>query len=199
MKKILFFIITIFFISHTYAIEYETICKNNQLNYSLKTKKWSIKEDICEDSNINNNYQITEDICTDKSNNKNIDFEFIYKSRLIGVDNKNLKFYETIYNNEKFEQKELTADEVQQIFTDIDVIKLSDFKKGIYTVLSNNEQKEILLINDTNINLEEYCLITDKNAINKEIKSLIKLPKKGKVSFVNLIDRKEQEYIIKIK
>lgn len=127
----------------------------------------------------------------------NYDYEFIYNTETILVDNKDLKFYKI--ENNQIEEKLLSEEEIQKIFPDFDIIKISDFTNGIYTVISNNNEKKVLIFNDTDNNFSEYSIIPDKNGIDKNIKGLIQLPKKGKIRLMNSNDKNQKVYTIKVK
>lgn len=185
------------------AIDYIPVEINSKIVYSREGNLWSVneknKEGIVFQRTISSGtgsysiYTHGSEIFNLKSN-----FEFIFNSRLIGVDNENFKFYEIVYNNDKFEEKLLSCEHVQEIFSDIDVIKLSDFKKNIYTILGNNEEKNILLYNDTDFYFHKYFVKPEDSVADKNIKAMIKLPKKGKVCITHL-GGNDKQFVIKVK
>ena len=129
----------------------------------------------------------------------NSNYEFITENRLIGVDNENLNYYEVTYENGDFKQNKLTVEDVEKIFKDAEIVKISDFNKGNYTVIANDTKKEILLFNDTDANFHKYSVSPKSAAVDKNIKGLIQLPKKGKIRFNHQFNKKEQKYTIKVK
>ena len=205
MKKIYLLLFFMFFICQikSLAIDYIPVEINSKIVYSREGNLWSVneknKEGIVFQRTISSGtgsysiYTHGSEILNLKSN-----FEFIFNSRLIGVDNENFKFYEIVYNNDKFEEKLLSCEHVQEIFSDIDVIKLSDFKKNIYTILGNNEEKNILLYNDTDFYFHKYFVKPEDSVADKNIKAMIKLPKKGKVCITHL-GGNDKQFVIKVK
>ncbi len=181
MKNIRFLFIIIFsFITlKVFALDYEGIYDNYQVTYSPSTNTFSTGS-ITGDrvvltkhvvfggySQYVGRYNNTKCKCWDQKKdtqqieeqcielNLNSNFEFIWNSRLIGIDNENLKVYETKYIDKKFVEIEITPDEVQKIFFDYDILRISDFKKNTYTILSNNTEKNVLIINDTDIDFHK--------------------------------------------
>ncbi len=143
--------------------------------------------------------------CSKKSNTGinelalNSNYEFIYENRLIGVDNENLNYYEIVYNDGEFSQNKLSIEDVKQIFKDAEIVKISEFKRGKYTVIGNKTEKEILLFNDTDANFHKYNVAPESANINKYIKGLIQLPSKGNVIFSHIGNEKAKKYTIKVK
>ncbi len=143
--------------------------------------------------------------CSKKSNTGineialNSNYEFIYENRLIGVDNENLNYYEIVYSDGEFKQNKLSLEEVKQIFKDAEIVKISEFKRGKYTVIGNKTEKEILLFNDTDENFHKYNVTPEAANINKYIKGLIQLPQKGNVIFSHIGNEKTKKYTIRVK
>lgn len=182
----------------------QNINNNSQILYSPTHNMWTLKSE--EKDNISFKKTISTgsgSYSIYKYNNEetmlNSNYEFIYNSRLIGADNENLKFYEILYKNSKLEQKLLTEQELQEIFTDVDIVKISEFNNGVYPVINNCANKKILLYNDTEANFHKYFVKPEISAADRNIKSLIILPKKGKVKFAHISDKLQPEYVIKVK
>ena len=130
------------------AIEYNGVYENNQVVYSPSLVFWS--EGVVSKDSISlvkhmsepNGVSSYKSECLDLKLNS--DFEFLYMGRLIGVDNKNFKFYEVLYKNNSFFENLLTYEQVQEIFDKVDVIKISDFSKGTYNIINHGEEKQII-------------------------------------------------------
>ena len=170
------------------SINFEGVYDNEKIVFSPSANYWTCSEMF----SSNYTYKCGEFNLTS-------DFEFLYEGRLIGVDNNNLKFYEIIYVNNKFEEIPLSYNQLQMLFTDVDVIKISDFSSGTYTVINNNEKKEIILYNDTDEKFNNYAFTPELSIINKDIKADIVLPKRGKVIFADISDKQSKSYTIKVK
>lgn len=114
------------------------------------------------------------------------DFEFIKNGKLIGVDNNNLKFNEIIYNGEYFEEIPLSLLEIQKLFPDTEILRLSqidaDHKLWIHKPLF--KKKEFLIVNDSN---KSYYKLTPKikRLQKSEIKCLITIPTYGFYTFTH--------------
>ncbi len=206
MKSIFILLTAVFclFYSKGLAIEYQPVEVNTEVVYSPVLNAWSSSDSNTDSVVFTRNMQSQTGSYSfytygDKELKLSSDFEFIFNLRLIGVDNEKFKFYETIYKECKFEEKLLSYEQVQEIFSDVDVIKLSDFNKDTYTILSNNEPKTILIYNDTEFNFRSYFVKPNECAADKNIKPLINLPKKGKVTISHITNGKDKEFIIKVK
>ena len=186
------------------SINFEGVYDNEKIVFSPSANYWTCSEMFSSDGII-----LTKHVLNSEKNsnytykcgefNLTSDFEFLYDGRLIGVDNNNLKFYEIIYVNNKFEEVPLSYNQLQMLFTDVDVIKISDFSSGTYTVINNNERKEIILYNDTDEKFNNYAFTPELSIINKDIKADIVLPKRGKVIFADISDKQSKSYTIKVK
>lgn len=188
----------------SYALEYNGVYDNEIVVFSSSALMWcqtpAGKNDISfikNTSSESGSYSHYVSNCTDVGLNSN--FEFIYDGRLIGVDNENLKYYEIKYQNNELVQTLLSYEQVQEIFSDIDVIKLSDFKRGIYTIINHSEGKMVLLYNDSEEKFHKYFVNPAASAACKDLKGLIKLPQRGKITFSHSDDKNLNKYIIKVR
>lgn len=169
--------------------------QNKSFWYTQTTKK-------TQNDNLIKIKNMQEDINNDNEHKikLNSDFEFIHNEKLIGVDNGNFKYYEIISENDNYSEKELSYEETEKIFSELEVIKISDFKKGTYTIIAHGEEKEILIYNDTNESFENYTIKNNKeDTINNKIKCLIKLPCRGKITICNGEDKNAKRYVIKVR
>lgn len=167
--------------SYSYKVKCSPKTTKCKCGCALKSKKCTCKNKSEKEISLNSNY------------------EFITDNRLIGVDNENLNYYEVTYENGEFTQNKLSPEDLKNIFKEADIVKISDFKNGKYTVLANDNKKEILLLNDTEANFHKYSVNPESAVLDKNIKGLIQLPKKGKIKFSHMYNNKEQKYTIKVK
>ena len=118
------------------------------------------------------------------------DYEMINNGNLIVVDNNLLKYYKLVYNNEAFEQIELTEDEIRVIFPNAEILKISqidnDNKMWLHKPFS--KKRVLLLVNDTD---KFFHRITckSKNIQDSEIKGLITISRYGIVRFSHFGER----------
>ncbi len=168
MKKFTCLILIFLFTGlSSYSAEYEGVYDKDIMIYSPSNKIWS-KSNIYKDGIIfekhTSGLNKSEYNCGEISLNS--DFEFIYKGRLFGADNKNFKFNEIIYEDCRFKEIPLEYRQVQEIFENITVIKLSDFIDGHYTIINNHAEKEIIIFNDTPEDLSNYEISPKEYIIN---------------------------------
>ena len=197
----LFLIISLF--SYSYAFEYDALSDNDNIFYKQNCHAWSKCIDTDKDLLIK---KYTQECEKDKTvleyGNKilklNSDFECLFGCRFIGINNRNFKFYEVIYEDGEFKEKLLSFEQVENLFENIDVIKISDFKKGVYTIYNSTEGKEILLYNDTAEEFDDY-FVTPKECADKNIKSIIKLPRRGNVYLTDSNAKSSKHYLIKVR
>lgn len=203
MKKL--FLITIMLLTlSANAYNIDSVPVNYQVSYSPSLNVWSI-DDISGDkivltkkkSSSNGNFSKYSYNTNEIRLNSN--YEFIFDSKLIAVDNNNFKYYEIKYNNSKIEQSLLPSKDLQRIFPDAEIIKISDFSKGCYSIISGNTDKKILIYNDTDINLNKYEVNPPKSIVDSNIKGLIQLPKKGKIKIADNSNWRAKSFIIKVK
>ncbi len=119
-------------------------------------------------------------------------FEFIENGRLITVNNAELKYGELVYQKGKFVEKPLSYTELQEIFPDVEIIKISQFKDGKLKIKKGwFNRKTILLFNDTDKYFHKYSF---KPACVKEtdITGLISLKHIGKVTFSHYGDNNDK-------
>ena len=196
MKK--FFVIALLcFFQSAYAIEYEYISDSAQLVYSPTFFQWSQTPILDEDivlTKVCDGYIFDSLHVPLKSN-----YQFIYLGRLIGVDNDNLKYYEIEFVDNIFQERELSYKEVQEIFFDSDILKISDFFRGLYTIINHSDDKKILLYNDTEQTFEDFIIYPDEYILNKNLKGLIKLPNRGKIIFYNRNTKNSTSYTIRVR
>lgn len=120
----------------------------------------------------------------------NTDYELINNGRLIIVDNNLLKYYKLIYNGTNHEQIELTDDEINSIFLDAEIYKISsidsDNKMWIHKPFL--KEKKFILVNDTDRFFHRInCKSKDVQDI--EIKGLFTVSKYGIIRFTHFGER----------
>lgn len=108
------------------------------------------------------------------------DCEIIKDGNLIVVDNNLLRYYRIIYDNGSFEQVPMSAEEVQQIFPDAELFKVSNIDNDGKTWLHKPllKKKTILLFNDTDRFFHKITC-KSKNAQDSDIKGLITFSRYG--------------------
>lgn len=191
MKKIFFTLMTIAFLSlnNIFAEEVQEISETqpniSQFIYNPYSETWRTG-DVTEDSDVLLNKQLIEGASSYTqffySDNTiagtlNTDYEFIKNGKLYGINNNELKFYEIIFNGDYFEEIELNVEEVQKLFPDTEIIRLSQIDSDNKMWLSKPmfKKKDFLFINDSD---KSYYKLTPKmkKLQQSEIKGLITIP-----------------------
>lgn len=203
--KILLISLIIIFPLKAYSFSYSEIDNNSQVVYSPYSGVFTdggIAEDriVLTKHSADENNSFPKYTYKDKEIQLNSDFDFLYNEKLYGIDNKNLKYYQITYDKVKFTEKQLSYEQVENAFKGYDVVKISDFKDGMYRILNGYKDKEILLYNDTDKSFKNYSVKPEKFSPDKNINGLIKLPYWGKVIFSPDTKSENQEtYTIKIR
>ena len=85
-------------------------------------------------------------------------YEFIYKGDLIGYSNQDLKFYDIVFMDGKFVPRELTPDEVQVLFPNYTIIKISEFSPNTNSlkIKKRGRNFKVILLNDTDKTFYHY-------------------------------------------
>lgn len=111
-------------------------------------------------------------------------YEFINKGDLIGYSNQDLKFYQFSFINGILERRELTADEVQELFPGFQIIEISDFSDATASLKVNKGHGKFIILNDTDRNFYHYEF-TSNNAKFKKypLKGFLDVSKPGMIQF----------------
>lgn len=110
-------------------------------------------------------------------------YEFLCSGKLIAVHNAELKFFEVIYKDSDFSETSLDIDEVQKLFPDAKILRISQFKDGKMVVKKPLfEKAKYLLLNDTDEYFHKYSFKPSK-VKHTPIAGLIETSKSGKITF----------------
>ena len=114
------------------------------------------------------------------------DCELINNGKLIIVDNNILKYYKLEYNSRSIEHIELTDEEIQDVFPEAEIFKLSQIESDNKIWLHKPFRKErtLILVNDTD-KFFHGINCKSKNVQNPEIKGLIKISRYGIIRFTH--------------
>ena len=109
-----------------------------------------------------------------------------------------MKFYKYVYENNKFVAKELNVDEIQELYPDYSIIRVSDFKNNEITIYKKIfSKKNILLLNDTNQSFYKYNY-KPASVCPEYIKPFIRLSHAGKIVFSHYGDDTKESPALKI-
>ena len=200
MKKILtgFFIM---FCTVTFAnasgmpdLKYKNIGIKDKITYDIETNSWSKNTD-----KKNLNYFVKTEgfgdfydyLDADKNFafSTNCEYEFIYNNSFIGFSNRDMKFYEILYDNKTAGKRALTKEEVEAILQGYTVIPLSEFspKTNSLKVKKNSHPMKIFLYNDTENTFDEYSFTSGNTKFEQyDLRGFLTVHKPGMVQFSNL-------------
>lgn len=187
MKKIFLTLLILFSVTlNAYSFDFV----ENNVYYNLQTQKWSSQRTTAKDIKLFYKLYPTSGGYSEYYNNKGklaigpfSNKEFIYNGNLIGIDNGNLKLICYYYDNGFFRNKELDTATVNNLFPNAEIIKISQFQNNSITLYKKPfEQKQYLIINDTNNNYYKYQF-KPANISNENVNGLITVNKFGKITF----------------
>lgn len=187
MKKIFLTLLILFSVTlNAYSFNFV----ENNVYYNLQTLKWSSQRTTAKDIKLFYKLYPTSGGYSEYYNNKGklaigpfSNKEFIYNGNLIGIDNGNLKLICYYYDNGFFRNKELDTATVNNLFPNAEIIKISQFQNNSITLYKKPfEQKQYLIINDTNNNYYKYQF-KPANISNENVNGLITVNKFGKITF----------------
>lgn len=190
MKKILFILgLTILSITPTFAIN-EELLDGAQVKYSPQNKIWTVVGNnpeyiIYTKKTTSGTGSYSEYYTLDKTEPEFVlssNYEFVRNGKLIAVINKDLKFAQVINKNGKIHEKELSKGEIEKLFPDTKIIKISSFKKHKITLKPKKFPQQYLLWNNTDKNFHKYS-ITPYNTDRPYINGAFRVDKEGEFIF----------------
>lgn len=189
MKKIVFILMLLLFGIPVFAADIKPVLSNTELLFSPKDNIFSLG------APENNKISLSKRTSTGTGNysiysynNNEImlgsNYEFLFNGRLISCHNADLKLFEVIYNGKNFEEKQLTDEQIQEIFPDAEIIKISQFNKDNKLTVKKQflEKKDFLLLNDTDKYFHKYSFHPQSVKFTP-VAGLFKASTIGKITF----------------
>lgn len=204
MKKLLLAIFT-FCICVSSASAYTYIKEKEHIFYNPENSSWATNQQTNNDIQLKNKSFIgsggfVEYYYKDKklAIGPETNIGFIHDGEFIGINSQELKFYKYVYENNKFVAKELNVDEIQELYPDYSIIRVSDFKNNEITIYKKFfSKKNILLLNDTNQSFYKYNY-KPASVCPEYIKPFIRLSHAGKIVFSHYGDDTKESPALKI-
>lgn len=200
MKKILLVLSLVFFAGTAQAYNYPEAIQgyldvNQQVTYSSTGKTWSR---LPQNNAISFTKHMTvgtggfsEFLNQKKYYDTNTTIEFFDGNKLIGYNQHLLKFFELGFDGNQITRTELTVPEIQKLFPNTEIIKVSDFKNDKITVRKPFfKHKTFLLVNDTDRDFYKYSYEKFGNG-TELIKSVIDVKRPRKIVFSHFGSRDE--------
>lgn len=179
------------FASDTLNIPYKNLKKNAKITYNEELDSWSTKvnkhsPDVFVKNISDNN--TSEYLYPDETLafSTNCNYEFLNGKDLIGYSNSDLKFYDFAFLNGELTKRELTEEEIQTLFPNFKIIKISEFspKTSSLKIKKHNLNEKIIILNDTDKIFENYTFTSGNTKINiYELAGFIEIRKKGMIQF----------------
>ncbi len=118
-------------------------------------------------------------------------YEFIYKGDLIGYSNHDLKFYDFSLNGNEVIKRELNEAEVQALFPDFKIIKISQFSQSTNSLKIKKEgvNFKVILLNDTDRYFYHYSFSSGNSKFETyPLKGFLNIKKTGMIQFSHFGD-----------
>ncbi len=179
------------FANDTLSIPYKNLKQNAKITYNAELDSWSTKKDrhspdffiknIAEDNT--SEYLYFDETLAFLTN---CNYEFLKGNDLIGYSNSDLKFYDFAFLNGELTKKELTEEEVQKLFPDFKIIKISEFSPNTNSlkIKKHARNEKIIILNDTDRTFANYSFSSGNAKFNAyELAGFINVTKKGMIQF----------------
>lgn len=162
MCRYLFVLILLFFVGLVAkADSYGDIPVNSKLYYNLDTGKWTSNHKGCtmeftKQLTLGNN-AYSEYVSDELHYEANSTKEFFHNGDLIGYNKNSLKFHRIYFADNKIQLERLNEKELGELFPNVEIIRISDFKDNYIKIKRNPfREKTYLLMNDTNLMFYNY-------------------------------------------
>lgn len=167
MKKIILFLALVFAVNGAIAYEYNyniidnAVKEDQQVEYCPIKKMWGrdftinslvFTKHITHGSGGFSEYEMKK-----KLYDTDTTYEFLCNTRLIGYNMHKLKFFNMEFQDGKFKNTELSDIQLKELFPNVEIIKVSQFKDNKITLDKPwFESKTFLLVNDTDRDFYKY-------------------------------------------
>ena len=203
MKKFILILTVLLLGISAFGADMEPVLNNTKLFYSPKSNLFSINKPNAGDISLSKktstgtgNYSIYSFSDNNESMMLGSDYEFLFNGRLIACHNAELKIYELVYNGKNFEEKQLTDAQIQEIFPNAKIIKISQFNQDKKLTVKKHflKKKDFLLLNDTKEYFHKYSFQPQSVKISP-VGGLFKASSIGKITFSHFGQDKYTIYV----
>ena len=173
------------------SIPYKNLKNKSRITYNAELDSWSTKIDKKSGNyftKISVNGISSEFINPDESLafSTNCSYEFLKGKDFIGYPGSDLKFYDFAYTEGELTKRELTEDEVQALFPDFRIIKISEFSPNTNSlkIKKHGINEKIIILNDTEKTFDNYTFTSGNAKFNTyPLAGFIEVTKKGMIQF----------------
>ena len=177
-------------------IQYKNLKEKSKISYNSELDKWSLKkngDDYYVKTISVGSGSYSEFLNPDESFAFSTDcnYEFIYKGDLIGYSNQDLKFYDFAIIDGELTKRELTQDEVQSLFPDYKIIKISEFSPNTNSLKlkKHGHPQKTIILNDTDKTFYHYTFTSGNSKFQTyPLAGFIDISKKGMIQFSHFGD-----------
>lgn len=172
-------------------IEYKNLKNKAHITYNAELDSWSNKIDkkagnYYTKSVDENGYieYLTSDGTFAFTTNCN--YEFLKGKDFIGYSNSDLKFYDFALIDGELTKRELTEEEVQNLFPDFKIIKISEFSPNTNSlkIKKHGHKEKFIILNDTERCFDNYSFTSGNAKFNTyHLAGFIEITKKGMIQF----------------
>lgn len=136
--------------------------------------------------------------------NSGTQYEFIYKGDLIGYSNHDLKFYSYTPSGRSAEKRELTEEEIQAMFPDFKIVKISEFSQNTNSLKVKKDKRnlKLILLNDTDKYFYHYSFTSGNSKFETyPLRGFLNIAKKGMIQFAHFGENTESNpwYILLVR
>ena len=89
--------------------------------------------------------------------------EFLKDKVLYSYFPKNFEYYEVIFNGVKFVPRKLATEEVEKLFTDYHIIKVSELQKGTLKIKYSKKEGKYIVLNDVGEDFYKYYIVPNES------------------------------------
>ena len=184
-------------------IKYKNINVKDRITYDAETSIWSKANK--NDKNYfvkTNGFGDFYDYLDSEQNfafSTKCEYEFIYNKTLVGYSNKDMKFYEILYDNNTVAKRALSKEEVEEILPDYTVISISEFSTNTNSLKIKKSDRvlKIFLYNDTGNEYEMYNFSSGNTKFEQyDLRGFIKVYKPGMIQFANSEDSEDKNWYV---
>ena len=185
-------------------LKYKRINLKDKISYDAQTNTWSHKID-----KKSRNYFIKSQgfgsfydyVDADKNFafSTNCEYEFIHNDSLIGYSNRDMRFYEIMYNNKTVEKRPLTKEEAEAILPDYKIISLSEFSPLTNSIKVKKDKNtlKIMLFNDTENTFDNYMFTSGNSKFEQyDLRGFLTVQKPGMIQFSRLDEQDSKNWYV---
>jgi len=206
MKNLIILLSLLLFANSAFAYDYSATVKNSidvnqRINYSPSAKIWARNFN---NKNINfvkhmtvGSGSFSEFLNNKKFYDTDTTYEFLNGNHLVGYNMHKLKFFELGFDK-KITRRELSEHEIQNLFPNVRIVKISQFKNNkIVLKKPRGVKRTYMLVNDTDKDFYKYSFENYGNG-TELIRGLFETDKSNKFIYSHFHSRDKDFPILKI-